>query len=169
MTEGDPHVPLPADLTEAEQRDREGLWGELGKMRNAAQRAAPVKGAAAGSPLESDLWSFPDGMPIVIVCAELPGDMLSTVRYADPRDPDFVRLYRLADLDSLFELHGHLRAVNPRNQVELRRATNLTNDDLSSHLVILGGVDWNPLARSVLSRLSRYSSGRPTPTTGMPR
>jgi hypothetical protein len=123
-------------------------------MRSAALRATPPKGAAAGSPLESDLWSFPDGKPIVIVCAELPGDMLKDVRYADPHDPDFIRLYRLADLDSLFELHGHLRAVNPRNQVDIRRATNLTNDDLTSHLVILGGVDWNPLARSVLGRLS---------------
>jgi hypothetical protein len=154
MTEGAPHVPLPADLTGAEQQDREGLWGELRKMRSAAQRATPPKGPAVGGPLESDLWNFPDGMPIVIVCAELPGDMLKTVRYANPRDPDFIRLYRLADLDSLFELHGHLRAVNPRNQVDLRLATNLTNDDLSSHLVILGGVDWNPLARSVLSGLS---------------
>jgi transcriptional regulator with XRE-family HTH domain len=154
MTEGAPHVPLPADLTGAEQQDREGLWGEFRKMRSAALRATPPKGAAAGSPLESDLWSFPDGKPIVIVCAELPGDMLKDVRYADPHDPDFIRLYRLADLDSLFELHGHLRAVNPHNQVDVRRATNLANDDLSSHLVILGGVDWNPLARSVLSRLS---------------
>jgi len=154
MTEGAPHVPLPADLTGAEQQDRDGLWGEFRKMRSAALRATPPKGAAVGSPLESDLWSFPDGKSIVIVCAELPGDMLKEVRYADPHDPDFIRLYRMADLDSLFELHGHLRAVNPHNQVDVRRATNLTNDDLSSHLVILGGVDWNPLARSVLHRLS---------------
>jgi transcriptional regulator with XRE-family HTH domain len=154
MTEGPPHVPLLDDLTVAEQQAREDLWGELRKMSMAAQRAALPTGAAVSSPLESDLWSFPDGKSIVIVCAELPGDMLRNVRYADPHNPDFIRLYRLADLDSLFELHGHLRAVNPRNQVDLRRATNLTNDDLSSHLVILGGVDWNPLAKSVLSRLS---------------
>lgn len=153
MTEGPPHVPLPADLTGGEQQDREGLWGEFRKMRVAAQRAAPPRGAAVSGPLESDLWAFPDGKPIVIVCAELPKEMLSSVRYADPDVPDFISLYRLADLDSLFELYGHLRAVNPRNQVDLRRATNLTNDDLTSHLVILGGVDWNPLARSVLSRL----------------
>jgi len=154
MTEGPPHVPLLDDLTLAEQQAREDLWGELRKMSMAAQRAALPKGAAVGSPLESDLWSFPDGKPIVIVCAELPGEMLKDVRYADPDVPDFISLYRLADLDSLFELYGHLRAVNPRNQVDLRRATNLTNDDLTSHLVILGGVDWNRLARSVLGRLS---------------
>lgn len=154
MTEGVPHVPPEADLTSVERQDLEVLWDELRAMRSTAQRTAPSRRAAGAGPLESDLWHFPDGMPIYIVCAELPEKMLKEVKYADPGNPDFIRMYRLADLDSLFELHGHLRAVNPHSQVEWRMATNLSPDDITSHLVILGGVDWNMLARSVLSRLS---------------
>ena len=140
MTEGPPHVPLPADLTGGEQQDREGLWGEFRKMRVAAQRAAPPKGAAVSSPLESDLWTFPTASQSSSSAPNCP-------RTCSAPCPTPTRTTRtssactgLADLDSLFELHGHLRAVNPRNQVDLRRATNLTNDDLTSHLVILGGV-----------------------------
>jgi len=46
-------------------------------------------------------------------------------------------------LDALFELHGHIRATNPLNDVMLRSAAELVPDDYSSHLVVLGGVDWN--------------------------
>jgi hypothetical protein len=67
----------------------------------------------------------------------------------DPRDPDYTRLNSYADLDALLELHGHIRAVNPSIEVRVRTAQDMKGDDLTTHLVIVGGVDWNALTQDV--------------------
>jgi hypothetical protein len=97
-------------------------------------------------------WRFPDGKSITIVCAELPPEMLERMSYIPPGDPDYVELYTYADLDSLFELHGHLRAANPVNQLKYR-TTQLQSDDYTAHLVSLGGVDWNEATCALLEQL----------------
>src|SRR5262249_52804629 len=71
----------------------------------------------------------------------------------DRLDPDFMELYQYADLDSLLELFGHLRAANPTSCVRFRAAHELRPDDYAGHLVSLGGVDWNQATSSVLERL----------------
>src|SRR2546421_4664027 len=85
------------------------------------------------------IWYFPDQRPVTIVCARLPKRLRDQMPYADPRDPDYVRSYTYADLDSLIELYGHVRAVNPDSQVGIRTADALESDDHTSHLVLLGG------------------------------
>src|SRR5918996_2602135 len=52
-------------------------------------------------------------------------------------------------IDALFELHGHVRAANPHSDVRVFRFSDLGPDDLASHLVIVGGPDWNDLARRI--------------------
>jgi hypothetical protein len=151
------------EMTEAEREAREALKEELVQLRNEALRASAARpvvpgganphSAPATSPLASGFWYFPDGGTVTIVCAELPDEMLANLKYANPQHPDFIKLYRFADLDSLFELHGHIRATNPTTQVNLRAAHELTNDDYTTHLVVLGGVDWNILTSSILNRL----------------
>lgn len=148
------------DMTPAEHEAREALKKELVQLRNDAMRvsaARPGPGGAnpapATSPLASGFWYFPDGGTVTIVCAKLPDEMLANLKYANPQHPDFIKLYRYADLDSLFELHGHLRATNPTTQMNVRAAHELTNDDYTTHLVVLGGVDWNILTSSILNRL----------------
>jgi hypothetical protein len=69
------------------------------------------------------------------------------------RAPDYISLYTFADLDALFELHGHLRAANPTSQVEVLTANHLRPDDYTTHLISLGGVDWNVATQAVLDRL----------------
>ncbi len=162
VADGAPRL-LPLDeLTEVERGARDLLKKELVQLRNNAQRAITTSSAASAanpryaavaSPLAAGLWYFPDGAPVTIVCAELPDEMLKNLKYANPRHPDFIKLYRYADLDSLFELYGHVRATNPATQVNLRAANQLTNDDYTTHLVVLGGVDWNTVTLSVLNRL----------------
>lgn len=95
-----------------------------------------------------DIWEFPDGKDVTIVCAELPARL--RLPYADPTNPDFVRLYRFADLDALFEIFGYIRATNPYNHVHICTSVELDDDDYSNHLVALGGVDWNSLTREIL-------------------
>jgi hypothetical protein len=74
--------------------------------------------------------------------------------FTDPRDPDYVRSYTYADIDSVLELFGHLRAVNPTVQVTIRTPEDLEEDDYTAHLVLLGGVDWNQATADII-RLAR--------------
>ena len=79
--------------------------------------------------------------------------MLDRVPYTEVKDPDYIELLTYSELDALFELHGHLRAANPANQVHLRIAGQLKSDDYTSHVVSLGGVDWNSATSSALQSL----------------
>src|SRR4029453_2517897 len=65
-------------------------------------------------------WYFPGDAPVVIVCAELPKDLQEKLPFTEEANPDFTALSRLTDLDALFELRGHIRAVNPDLQVVYR-------------------------------------------------
>jgi hypothetical protein len=79
--------------------------------------------------------------------------MLKRIPYTNVDDPDYIELLTYSELDALFELHGHIRAANPANQVNLRIAGDLKADDYSSHLISLGGVDWNTATSTALQRL----------------
>jgi hypothetical protein len=83
--------------------------------------------------------------------------------YTDPNDPDYIDLYTYADLDSLMQLYGHIRAVNPRSVVNYKRATEVGALDYGTHLVLLGGVDWNSTTKLVMEQLSVAHA-----TRGMP-
>lgn len=50
-----------------------------------------------------DIFEFPDGNDVAIVCAELPERL--RMPYTDPASPDYAPLYRFADLDALIEIH----------------------------------------------------------------
>lgn len=144
-----------AELTAEERRTRDELLRELRALRAAAM--ARLGGRADDAALAEDLgggpWRFADGKTITLVCAQLPPNLLERMPYANPDDPDYIELYTYADLDALFELHGHIRAMNPRSLVQLRVAQRLVPDDYTSHLVLLGGVDWNLATRNALARL----------------
>jgi hypothetical protein len=90
-------------------------------------------------------WHFADGGPLTIVCAQLPPE--KTGSFADPADPNYTDLQSFADLDALIELHGHVRAENPAMQVFFKAAPRVVPDDLSGHLVLLGGIVWNAVAQ----------------------
>jgi hypothetical protein len=101
-----------------------------------------------------DLWRFDDASGVTIVCGELSADLLDRMPYTDRRDPDYVRLYTYSDLDSLVELYGYLRAANPRLRVRYRLARDLTEEDYTTHLVALGGVDFNVVTRRLIDKLN---------------
>ena len=79
--------------------------------------------------------------------------MLEEIPYTKIDDPDYIELLTYSELDSLFELYGHLRAANSTNQVNLRIADKLESDDYTSHLITLGGIDWNEVTSSALRKL----------------
>jgi transcriptional regulator with XRE-family HTH domain len=151
---GEPRMLGAAEMTDAERQARLELTRELMRLRNDALRATGVAEADEISrSLSAGPWRFEDGNTVTVVCARLPPDMREKMPYADRSSPDYIELYNYSDLDALFELHGHLRASNPTNQVNLRVAQQLVRDDYTTHLVALGGVDWNQATRSVLENL----------------
>ncbi|MEU0536273.1 helix-turn-helix domain-containing protein [Amycolatopsis tolypomycina] len=100
-----------------------------------------------------DTWRFPDDEHVTIVCARLPEQLRKNLTYADPESADYVSLYTYADPDALIELYGHIRSVNPQNQVRFLTTEELTADDYTTHLVLLGGVDWNTVTRDLFGRV----------------
>jgi hypothetical protein len=148
----------PEELTEDELAARQELLEELKRLRDDARGfqagAATMTGAQGDAQsFIAGPYRFPQGQEIIIVCAELPAELLAQMPYTDPLDPDYIGMYRYSDLDALVEMYGHLRAANPTTSVGLRAAHQLKADDYSAHLVLLGGVDWNVATRSVLDRL----------------
>jgi hypothetical protein len=161
------------EMTVEERRRMDELRQELTRLRNDARRAqyeadsasgpaanaaaapgiAVVGGGQVARSIQSGPWKFGDREVITLVCAQLPPEMRAKQLYADPDDPDYISLYTYSELDALFELYGHLRAANPLNRVDIRLAHELTPDVYSSHLVSLGGIDWNQATRSVLRDL----------------
>ncbi|MEV6848789.1 XRE family transcriptional regulator [Actinoplanes sp. NPDC051411] len=152
------------ELTEDERVTRDGLHTELLSLRfpegehyvdeprQHSSRPLTLSGPLEGT-IGGGTWFFPDQRPIVIVCGSLPTRIRERMPFTNPDDPDYVRSYSFADLDALVELHGHIRAVNPAADVRIRRANELDEDDFTSHLVLLGGVDWNPINRDITRRL----------------
>ncbi|MEV5717823.1 XRE family transcriptional regulator [Amycolatopsis mediterranei] len=133
-------------LTDEERARREELLDELLGLRDGRENVAPP------APV-TDTWTFEQGQNITIVCARLPAKYRRHLSYADPESADFVSLYTYADPDALIELFGHIRSRNPDNNVKFCTSEELEADDYTSHLVLLGGVDWNSVTRDVFERL----------------
>jgi hypothetical protein len=156
-----PPRPLSADeMTGEELRAVAEVRSELNHLRQAALRATtpgllppPPQLSEVEESLNSGPWRFPDGRTITIVCPRWPQDMLSRMPYSDREDPDYIETLKYSELDALVELHGHLRAANPATQVNLRTGNELVSDDFTSHLALLGGIDWNPATTDLLERL----------------
>ncbi|GIF72334.1 XRE family transcriptional regulator [Asanoa siamensis] len=138
------------ELDPAEETRRLELEAELLAMR-AASLGETLSDDELFEAGQWNPWRFPDGATVTIVCAELPEALRGNTKYADPDDPDYIDLYTYADPGTLLELHGHIRATNPRTQVNIRLADQMQPDDYATHLAILGGVDLNMATRLVLA------------------
>jgi transcriptional regulator with XRE-family HTH domain len=134
----------PDELTDEERRRHDELLEELLWLRD---------GRAHANEPDMDVWRFPENEDITIVCARLPPELRQHLSYADPESADFTTLYTYADPDALIELFGHIRSVNPQHQVSFHTTEELTPDDYTTHLVLLGGVDWNTVTRDVIERV----------------
>ena len=137
------------ELTDEENADREALLEELLALTAPETTRHPTR----DSPFDGTTFQYPVDEDITIVCSELPVDRRSRLSYSDPASPDHIEAYKYADLDALLELHGHVRAANPTSQVRIRVGSEMGPDDYATHLVLLGGVDWNPVTREVLALL----------------
>jgi transcriptional regulator with XRE-family HTH domain len=145
-----------AQLTEDERVRRDDLFGELTALRGSVhgqhghgQQPAVPEGA---DPFAESQWRYPLGQDITIVCSALPPNKLNPMPFTDPDSPDYVSTYRFGEPDALLELYGHIRAANPLNKVRIRTSAEVRDDDYTSNLVLLGGVDWNSITAELLKR-----------------
>jgi hypothetical protein len=139
--EGDTPLLLPVDtFSQEEKATYKALEDELLALHDEARK--PVRETQETAQRS---WHFPGTGPLTIVCAQLPVDKTGT--FADPADPNYTELQSFADLDALMELFGHVRAENPHMQISFKAAPNVVADDLSGHLVLLGGIVWNEVTQ----------------------
>jgi transcriptional regulator with XRE-family HTH domain len=143
------------DLTAEEERARSDLIDELVRLREEALEGPALRPRERGA-LGGRFWYFPDGQPITILCTPLTqrqlgwtpeaaeaGDLPPAVQYAtNPSHPNAVRNLGNGDIDALLELVGHIRAENPTATVRWLTYDRVTSSDqLTSHVVLLGGLD----------------------------
>ena len=141
--EADPPALVPLEsFSDAELRAYEELEAELTGLREEARKPTLRPEVAVRRS-----WHFADPGPLTIVCAQLPPE--NTGSFANPADPNYTELQSFADLDALIELHGHVRAENPAMEVFFKAAPKVVPDDLSGHVVLLGGIVWNEVTKSL--------------------
>jgi transcriptional regulator with XRE-family HTH domain len=135
------------ELTDFSDEERDRFNALIDELRQLRPATSPADERVTRSPWEG-MWNFPDKSPVTLVCARLP-DALR----AAPDGPDYVELASYADLDALMELHGHVYAANPGVVVNHRLADSLRQEDITNHLVLLGGMDGNALTGRVMRAL----------------
>ena len=154
-------VLVPVDsFTQEERAAYDELCDELFRLHAAA------RGAPAELTVFRRSWHFADTGPLTLVCAQLPEAESGPL--ANPANPNYTELLSYGDLDALVELHGHIRAENPVMNVSFKPAPRVAADDLSGHVVIIGGIGWNDVTRRVLdmTRLPVMQREDPTIRTG---
>lgn len=140
--EGGVHMLGVAELTTAERDRLEGLQRELLGLRDSA--VSREEGTSASE--AQSMWHFPDGARITLVCYRLEPDRRPPS--ADRGSLNYVRFSDLADLDTLIDIYGAIRAYNPTSQVVIMAAQDLTQRDVSNHLVLIGGLTWKTVTTS---------------------
>lgn len=136
---------VPIDAFTAEER------AEYEKLR---EQLLQLHVAASGTALEQKTapaprsWFFPDNGSVTLICGQLPTEY--TLDIADRKNPNYTNLLSFSDLDATVELFGHIRAENPSSLVWFKSAPNVTPDDLSGHLGIIGGIGWNRVTARLL-------------------
>ncbi|HEY7272448.1 MAG TPA: helix-turn-helix transcriptional regulator [Actinoplanes sp.] len=143
--DGKPRVPSADQLDDEERATYERLLQELIGLRDQMERT----GGTPASPLQ-----FPPGQAITIVCSELPARIRSQLPYSSPDDPDYVQSYKYGDLDPLIELLPRVGALNPTSSITVGVLSELSLDDLTAHLIALGGVDFNLVTKETLIDLN---------------
>jgi transcriptional regulator with XRE-family HTH domain len=147
--EGDqPRLLLLEELTDDEREAYEALETELLGLRDAAKGPSVRDEVAV-----TRSWHFSDSGPVTVICAQLP--KAQTGSLADPADPNYTELLSYADLDALVELHGHIRAENSTMGVFFKLSPNVVPDDLSGHVVLLGGIAWNDKTQRLSEMISQ--------------
>lgn len=92
------------------------------------------------SPNVEDFWNAVPGGTVDIICSEIPKE--EQPYFADPKDRNYLRYAKFADLDSLVFLRTRLANLFPSKTVR-DFAPEESWDQNANQLLILGGAPWN--------------------------
>jgi hypothetical protein len=137
-------LPLEA-LSPEEQAAYKKLEAELLGLRSRVAEDSDGEDIAF-----SRSWHFTDDGPVTLICAELPENQTGPL--ASPSNPNYTVLQKFADVDALVELHGHVRAENPEMAVHFKMPSEVDHDDLTGHIIVIGGVVWNEITEWMSKR-----------------
>lgn len=95
------------------------------------------------------LWGISDGDQVIVVCSEQEDP--PTRQHVEPRE--FIYSLKYGDVDAYFEVVVTLLRLYPGIRMRVMSAgeAESTRLDLSRHLIVIGGPDYNTLAARVLS------------------
>jgi hypothetical protein len=145
--QGEPKLLPLGELTPDEKREYEKLERELLHLRSTASGESLEE-----QPTFNKSWLFRDSGLVTVFCALLPSAMIGPL--GDPGDLNYTQLQTYADIDALIELFGHIRAENPTATVHFKSPSDVQSDDLTGHIILLGGVVWN----EITDRLSELAN-----------
>ena len=134
-------------LTPEEQATYQKLKAELLQLRSLVAEDSDDEDIAF-----TRSWHFTDNGPVTLICAELPENQTGPL--ASPSNPNYTVLQKFADADALVELHGQVRAENPEMAVHFMMPSEVDHDDLTGHIILIGGVIWNEITERV-SKMAR--------------
>jgi transcriptional regulator with XRE-family HTH domain len=150
--DGEAHLVPEAELDPEEQQQFLALKDQLLDLRQDDAEDSEHERDIESHSARRSTFTFDEG-PINVICPEAPQDSQSP--FAREDDPNFAKLQQYADLDALIEIYGHLRATNPTLDVYHRLATDAVADDLSTHVILLGGIAWNKVTRRFQEETAR--------------
>jgi len=136
-----PRMLADGELTGEEQSRYQELLRELLDLRELADTHSAKD--AAWQP--QSMWDFPDGSQITLVCSRMPDERRPVS--AEPGNLQYVRLSAFADLDTLVDIYGAIRAFNPNSRVVITAAQDLTKRDVTNHMVVIGSQAWEIVSR----------------------
>jgi len=144
---GTPHLLRDEELTEEERAREAELYAELLALRERAQSTGAVpppleEPAAEGS---TSIWQFEAGDAVSIVDAA----SADPPPYADQSHLNYSRYARFADLDSLVEVFGQVKADNPASMIRILSPEEVTQDFALNHLIVVGGAAWREVCQSI--------------------
>jgi len=95
------------------------------------------------------VWGVKNGDQVIVVCSEL--DEPATRQQVEPRE--FIYSLKYGDVDAYFEVLVTMLRLYPAIKMRVMSAgeAESTRLDLSRHLIVIGGPDYNTLAGRVLS------------------
>lgn len=139
--QGEHRMLADSELTAEEQDRYQELLEELLELR---ELAGPHP-AEESAELPRSMWHFPDRSRITLVCSRLPDERRPVS--AEPGNLQYVRLSSLADLDTLIDIYGAIRAFNPTSRIVITAAQDLDKRAVTNHMVVIGSQAWETVSR----------------------
>ena len=148
-----PRLISAEEFSGEELATRDRILGDLKQLWDAVRGSQDYE-ISAGVASTYRSWFFDDDGPVTIILPDAPPEARGPL--FEPQEPNHTQAHAYADIDALIELFGAIRAENePTFPVSFRPASLVDADDLSGHVVLLGGVGWNEVTSLVLRSLTR--------------